>query len=88
MLSQKLKNIIRKTGGKFIIVENGDPEFVVMGWGDYEKSCLPSKEIQSLTEEELIDRINSDIAMWRENKENANEELVNEIEKLEDIEYV
>jgi hypothetical protein len=88
MLSQKLKNIIRRSGGKFIIVENGDPEFVVMSWDDYEKNMLSLKAIQSLTEEELIDKINSDIDMWRENKGSASEDLVSEIEKLEDIEYI
>ncbi|MFA5925985.1 MAG: hypothetical protein WC831_03535 [Parcubacteria group bacterium] len=88
MLSENLKNIIKKTGGKFIIIENERPEFVVMGWDEYEKSCLSSKAIQLLTEEELIDKINSDIAMWRENKEDAKEDLISEIEKLEDIEYI
>lgn len=88
MLSQKLKNLIRKTGGKFILVENDNPEFVVMSFDDYERNMALPKAIQSLTEQELIDKINSDIAMWRENKGTAGEEIVSEIEKLEDIEYV
>jgi hypothetical protein len=88
MLSQKLKNLIRKSGGKYILIENDNPEFVVMSWNDYEKNAPASKEIRLLTEEELIDKINTDIAMWRENREDSREELVNEIEKLEDIEYI
>lgn len=32
-----IKNLIEKDGGKFIIVENGKPCLVVMGFKDYEK---------------------------------------------------
>jgi len=89
MLSDDLKNIIDLAGGRYIIVENGRPKYIVMNFDEYKSAILDRKSIQSLTEEELVDKINLDIALWRENKEKAeeNEVLVDEIEKLEDIEY-
>lgn len=88
MISSDLKKIIDLSGGRYIIVEDGKPKYVVMKFEEYKTTSPDQKSILSLTEEELIDKINSDIAMWRENKENANEDLVSEIEKLEDIEYI
>ena len=37
MKLDKIKNLIEKDGGKFIIVEDGEPILVVMSFGDYEK---------------------------------------------------
>lgn len=41
----KLKNLIKTNGDKFIFVENGEPEMVVMSFREYEKlnSLLPQK---------------------------------------------
>lgn len=33
----EIKNLIEKDGGRFIIVENGKPLLVVMGFEDYKK---------------------------------------------------
>lgn len=33
----KIKNFIRQNGDKFIVVENDEPELVVMSFGEYEK---------------------------------------------------
>lgn len=33
----EIKEIIQKSGGKFIIVENGKPEMVVMSFEDFKK---------------------------------------------------
>ena len=88
MISDDLKNIINIAGGRYIIVENGKPAYIVMNFNEYKEAVLNRKELRALTEKELVDKINSDISMWRENKENSEEALVDEIEKLEDIEYV
>jgi hypothetical protein len=86
MISKDLKELMDLSGGRYIIVENGRPKYIVMNFDEYKKAILSHKEIQGLTEEELIDKINSDISLWRENRENSEEALA-EIEKLEDIEY-
>jgi len=87
MFSQELKNLLKKTGGKYIIVENGKPEYVVMGWQDFQKVGASGNNVRSLTEEELIDKINKDIGFWREGQNQENVGL-EEIEDLEDIEYI
>lgn len=89
MSIEEIQNLIDKTGGKYIIVENGKPSYVAMSWKEYGNFLESRKDsIKALTEEELVDKINNDIAMWRENQENGGEDLINEIEKLEDIEYI
>jgi len=92
MISQELKDLIKKTGGKYIVVENGKPQYVLMSWKEYKEATDRNLSIKSLTEEELVDKINDDIALWRENqdeKEKAEKEMfIGDVEKLEDIEYV
>ncbi|MDD5489948.1 MAG: hypothetical protein PHP25_04700 [Candidatus Moranbacteria bacterium] len=88
MISEELKKIMDIAGGRYIIVENGKPAYIVMNFQEYKEAILGRNELRGLTEEELIDKINSDISLWRENKGNPEEELLDEIEKLEDVEYV
>ena len=33
----KLKNLVKQNGDKFVFVENGEPEIVMMSFGEYEK---------------------------------------------------
>jgi len=89
MLSNDLKEIINLSGGRYIIVENGQPKYIVMNFDEYRSAVLDRKSVQALTEEELIEKINSDISLWRE-KQTAEEDdiALDEIEELEDIEYI
>ncbi|MDD5032011.1 MAG: hypothetical protein PHR36_03105 [Patescibacteria group bacterium] len=73
---QKAINLAKITGDKIIVIDSSKPEsaFVIMGLDEYEKFVLGRNELRSLTEEELLDRINRDIAIWKsENDENAEE---------------
>jgi len=88
MISKELKNIIDIAGGRYIIVENGKPAYIVMSFREYKEAILGRKELRTLTEKELIDKINSDIALWRESRPSKEDILADEIDKLEDIEYV
>ncbi|MFA6422694.1 MAG: hypothetical protein WCV92_04830 [Candidatus Buchananbacteria bacterium] len=66
---QKIVNLIKKTGDKAIILDqNGDPNCVVMNLEDYEKLILGKSEVRGLTETELLDKINRDIAIWKEDQ--------------------
>lgn len=89
MFSQELEDLISTVGGRYIIVENGQPKYIVMNFDEYRSALLDKKAVQTLTEEELIEKINSDIALWRE-KQNVedNDVALDEIEELEDIEYI
>ena len=67
---QKIINLIKKTGDKAIILdETGEPGFVIMAVGDYENLIIGKSGVQGLTEEELLDKINRDIAVWKDTQE-------------------
>lgn len=87
MISKELKDLIRDVGGKFIIAENGKARYIAMSFGEFQKSVSGKTPVQALTEEELVDRINADIALWRESQAKEDESAIEEIENLEDIEY-
>ena len=61
--SQILK-LLKKTGGRYIIVENGRPAFIIQTWEDFRK--LISKGANIFSEEETINKVNEEIALWRE----------------------
>jgi hypothetical protein len=87
MISQELKDLIKEVGGKFIIAENGKARYIVMSLKEFQKSIAGKESIQTLTEEELVEKINDDISLWRESQEKS-DELLEAIENLDDIEYV
>jgi hypothetical protein len=65
---KKALNLVKNTGDKIIIfdnIQNSDTAYVIMNMDEYEDIVLKNKEISSLTEEELLDKINRDIAVWK-----------------------
>lgn len=81
---QKIFDLIRRSGEKAIVFdgrEGGEMEdqtFVVMDLAEYEGLTAKNKENkprEHLTDEELVDKINRDIALWnlRNNEEDINE---------------
>lgn len=67
---QKIISLIRKTGDKAIVLdENGDASFIVMSVGDYESLVFGRSGVRGLTESELLDKINRDIAIWKDIQE-------------------
>lgn len=66
----EIKNLIEIDGGKFIIVENGKPAMVVMGFEDYKKQLTEKKNNQ---------------AGFRKEERLAPKELESEPLKLEDL---
>lgn len=65
---KKIINLAKKTGDKIIAFDSDNPEeaYVVMNLEDYEKIIeFKNVDIRSLTEDELIDKINRDIAIWK-----------------------
>ncbi len=87
MFQDKIKKaiqIVKRTGDKIILFENDQSQgLVVMSLDEYDKLLAnnPSQvrmgdecqNIGSLTEDELIDKINRNIAIWK--NENQNKEL-------------
>ncbi len=73
--------------GEKIIVVNGeaDPRFVVMNFDDYEKIMDGGQiDIKGLTEEELLAKINRDIAIWKSIQE-VNENVAQEDNFIQNI---
>jgi len=64
---QKAINLAKKTGDKLIVFDSAKPEnvFVVLSLKDYENLVLGKSEVRGLTEDELLDKINRDIAIWK-----------------------
>ncbi len=56
--------LLKTTGGKYVIVEDGKPSFVMMSMDEYNKLFKGRKTSES-SERNLIDKINKDIAEWR-----------------------
>jgi hypothetical protein len=54
----EIKEIIKKSGGKFIIIEDGKPEIVIMSFEDFKKDLeKPSQGIaEQETKNEIINR--------------------------------
>lgn len=67
---KKITNLIKKTGDKLIVVdEQMDPQFVIMDVADYEKMLSVSTNVVDLTEDELLSKINRDIAVWKSDQD-------------------
>jgi hypothetical protein len=67
---EKLLNLLKKTGDKAIILDqNGNPGYVIMSVNDYEDLILGKSGVSGLTESELLDKINRDIAIWKDSQE-------------------
>ncbi len=88
MFSKEFKDILDLAGGRYIIVEGGKPKYIIMNFDEYKTAILDRKSVQALTEEELIEKINADIALWREKQSAEDDIALDEIEELEDIEYI
>ncbi|MCX6792761.1 MAG: hypothetical protein NTY12_01930 [Candidatus Falkowbacteria bacterium] len=64
---ERFINLIAKTGDKLLVYDrhNPDDSFVVVGLGQYESLVSEANGVRGLTEDQLIDKINSDIALWK-----------------------
>lgn len=68
---QKAINLSKKTGDRIIVFDSQKPDnvFIVMSLNDYENLALGRSEVRGLTENELLDKINRDIAIWKSDQD-------------------
>jgi len=67
---KKVLDIINKTGDRCIIVsEDSDEVYAVMSLKEYERMVFGKAQVTELTEDELLDKINRDIAVWKSQQE-------------------
>lgn len=64
---QKAINLAKKTGDRLLVFESptSDNGYVVMSLDEYEKISVSTSEVRGLTEDELLDKMNRDIAVWK-----------------------
>ncbi len=74
MLDKKLKEALELIGGKAVI-KDGDQYFVILTLKEFKK--LRQEGISTLTKQELVDKINNDIASWK---------FVQEEKKMDEVE--
>lgn len=88
MLDKKLKEALELLGGKAII-KDGEQLYVLMTVKEFKK--IRQDGIEGLTKQELVDKINNDIAMWKVTQEEDRLDAVNleEIRKenAEEVRY-
>jgi hypothetical protein len=66
MLDKKLKDLLDLAGGKAII-QDMDQYFILLTEKEFRK--LKQEGVGGLTKQELVDKINNDIALWRVTQE-------------------
>jgi len=71
---EKILEFVKKTGEKGIFFDH-DGEYVLMKLDDLYSLSQRSTDFANLSEEEMLNRINRDIALWRESQREAGEML-------------
>ena len=61
----KVLALVAKTGDKIVVVSENHEPYVVMSLADYETLLTSSHALHDLTETELMNKINRDIAIWK-----------------------
>lgn len=63
---QKILDLIKKTGDRLVVLETeSETAYVVMTLEDYEKLMRPKSHLEEMSEGELLEKINQDMATWR-----------------------
>lgn len=80
---QRFIDLVNKTGDKLVIFDRYQPDnsFVILGINDYEALVSEPSALEDLTEEELADKINSDIAIWK------NEQILSDFSEEDDLDW-
>lgn len=63
---KRILELIRKTGDRFIFEDEDGQIFVILDIDDYESIVLQNSQVNGLSEQELLNKINKDIAVWRD----------------------
>lgn len=86
MTWERIKEILKKTPGTCIIVEEGKPAFVVISFDEYERSlgkAFPENARENMNEQELLEKINQEITNWKARQIEDNTDM--EMEPEEDL---
>lgn len=67
----KVLALAARTGDKVIVLSETNEPFVVMAVKEYESLLHGVTDVNKLTEDELLDKINRDIAVWKASQEES-----------------
>ena len=73
-MDRKLKEGLELIGGR-ALVKDGDQYYILMTLKEFKK--MKQEGIGGLTKQELVDRINNDIAAWKVSQEEESVEKIN-----------
>ena len=91
---ETIKNILKKNHGTCIIVEGGQPAYVIMLFDDYQKSLANEPVNKSASplfkeaagETELMEKINQEIVDWKvKQDENSSEVQLADIQDSDEL---
>jgi len=68
----RVLDLIKKTGDRFIFEDTVGELFVIQRLDDYENTVLKNNQVKYLSEEELLNKLNKDIALWKASQEEEN----------------
>ncbi len=66
-------DLAAKTGDKVIVMSESHDPYVVMSVKEYEGLIRNYDSVKNLTEEELLDKINRDIAVWKASQDDLDD---------------
>src|SRR3989338_1192540 len=63
---EKIIDLVKKTGDNCVVLDyQGNPTYVIMAFNNYQRLVAGQSEVSGLTEDQLLDKINRDIANWK-----------------------
>jgi len=76
----RIIKLIQKTGDRLIVTDSSaENPYVIMSLKDYEKILdVPRAEVGELSETQLLEKINKDIALWRSQQDDDKEDDLEE----------
>jgi PHD/YefM family antitoxin component YafN of YafNO toxin-antitoxin module len=66
---EKVLELTAKTGDKIIVISETHEPFVILALKEYQALMTHNTNLQELTEQELLEKINRDIAVWKASQE-------------------
>ena len=70
---EKVIDLASKTGDKVIVLSDHHDPYVLMSVKDYEALLHGPSSVKGLSEDELLDKINRDIAIWKASQEDLSD---------------
>jgi len=66
---KKILELLKKTGDRYLFEDENGEIYVLLSAKDYENLIFKHSDIKDFSEEELLNKINKDIAIWKATQE-------------------